>query len=80
MTVAEYDAMYAAQNGVCAICGQPEIGLGRGGKVRRMSTDHDHTTGAIRGLLCHNCNFILGSAHDDPDVLRKAADYLEKHK
>jgi hypothetical protein len=72
--------MFIAQNGVCAICGQPEVGLGRGGKPRRMSIDHNHATGVIRALLCHNCNFMIGSAKENPDTLRKAADYLERYK
>jgi hypothetical protein len=49
MTAEEYDTMAAKQNHVCAICE----------KQRKLVVDHCHTTGAIRGLLCHACNNAL---------------------
>jgi recombination endonuclease VII len=52
MTDDEYDAMLAAQGGVCAICGNAP-------KTRRLHVDHDHRTGAVRGLLCYRCNRAL---------------------
>ncbi len=67
------------QNGLCAICEKPEE-ITRGHKERRLSLDHNHTTRALRGLLCGNCNLVLGYACDDPDILRKAIAYLDKHK
>ena len=82
----EYAQMFADQDGVCAICGLEETALipgrktseGRSG-ARDLSVDHDHLTGAIRGLLCNACNHILGEAKDNAKVLRAAADYLDKH-
>jgi hypothetical protein len=56
----------------CAICGTTEW-MGRG---HRPHIDHDHKTGRIRGLLCHNCNVLLGHAHEDPAILQAAIDYL----
>lgn len=38
--------------------------------------DHNHTTGKFRGLLCHNHNVLLGHAHDSPEELQDALDYL----
>lgn len=73
LTWDEFDLIFATQDGRCAICG---------GKPRkyRLSVDHDHKTGEIRGLLCSRCNHkLLGSANDDPARLRKAADYLEAY-
>ena len=67
----DYDAMLAAQGGVCAICGNPP-------KTRRLHIDHDHKTGKVRGLLCFQCNrFTLGK-YAKPAKLRAAADYLER--
>lgn len=72
----QYDAMVRAQRGVCAICGQPETVLSRRGEVQALSVDHDHATGALRGLLCRHCNIALGMMGDDPERLRAAASYL----
>lgn len=41
--------------------------------------DHDHTTGRFRGWLCNGCNLALGNAYDNPEILRKLADYLERN-
>lgn len=69
--------MLLLQHGKCAVCGEGETRLGSHGRVRSLSVDHCHTTGAIRGLLCDNCNNILGRAKDSPSVLRRLAAYLE---
>jgi len=64
--------MLRDQNECCAIChSKPEKG-------KRLDIDHDHDSGEIRGLLCGLHNRMLGMAHDDPEILRAAADYLEK--
>jgi hypothetical protein len=55
LTIEMYDAIFEFQDGVCYACEQPEPVKGR-----RLSVDHDHTTGEIRGLLCSRCNPILG--------------------
>lgn len=78
ITAADYDAMLAAQNGTCACCSQPERAK-RNGKLKMLAVDHDHVTGDIRGLLCSNCNPMLGYAGDSIDILQKAASYLERH-
>lgn len=74
ITVEQYDAMLAAQNGVCAICFNAT-----GEKKYRLSVDHDHTTGRVRGLLCGGCNVTLGHMKDDPQLLYQAMDYLRKY-
>lgn len=64
----QYDLLLAAQDGRCAIC---RIATG---KARRLSVDHDHATGEVRGLLCTNCNrTVLGH---DGEILRRALAYL----
>lgn len=72
ITQDDYEALFAEQAGKCAICGASEAG-GWGGM---LPVDHDHETGAVRGLLCHNCNGGLGQFGDDPDRLIAAAMYL----
>jgi hypothetical protein len=69
----DYKAMLARQNGVCAICNKPP-------GPTRLSVDHDHVTRAVRQLLCVKCNAGLGCFDDDPDLLRAAIAYLEKHR
>ena len=71
ITIEEYDNMFAAQNGICAICGKPQNG-------KRLFVDHNHETDKVRGLLCQNCNIALGHMGDDAQLLIKAIDYLMK--
>ena len=44
---------------------------------RRWHVDHCHNTGQVRGVICTNCNTMLGQAQDNANTLRNAADYLE---
>lgn len=69
----EYDLLYDKQKGCCAICGRHQSEL----KVA-LCVDHDHATGKIRGLLCKNCNLLLGYAEDSRGVLIKAMQYLRR--
>lgn len=64
----EYDRMFLSQDGACAVC------LKR--QDRAFDVDHDHATGAVRGLLCTSCNRMIGHAGDRPEVLDAAAIYL----
>lgn len=71
--VADYERMLAGQGGRCATCPRTPADEHRG----RLAVDHDHVTGAVRGLLCANCNRAIGLAADDPARLRRMADYLD---
>ena len=73
ITPEDYKRMLAEQKGVCAICNKPD-------NKRRLSLDHYHETGQIRGLLCANCNHLLGNAQDNEDTLLAAIQYLRKHQ
>jgi hypothetical protein len=44
-----------------------------------LVVDHCHKTGIFRGWICNSCNFALGLTHDDPQILRRLARYLDKH-
>ena len=69
ITLEEYEAMVAEQNGVCKICRtKPE--------AKHLAVDHDHTTGNVRGILCENCNRGIGMFKDSPEILANAIKYL----
>jgi hypothetical protein len=72
---AQYQHALKTQEGRCALCGTHEIFL-----KKALNADHCHVTGAKRGLLCDRCNSGIGFLQDDPEILRKAAAYLEKYK
>ena len=71
--IAQYDAMFAAQNGLCGICGTHQNDL-----PKRLSVDHSHYSGKIRGLLCNDCNLTLGRMKDDVVRLKSAIEYIVK--
>lgn len=62
----EVERMAAEQGGLCPVCRVAEA----------VHVDHDHVTGAVRGVLCPECNTGMGQLRDDPWVLRRAAEYL----
>lgn len=69
-----YDEMLVAQRGACAVCGSTL----NSSRYTKLAVDHCHRTGKVRGLLCTNCNTMLGLAKDSPLRLRRAAEYLER--
>jgi Recombination endonuclease VII. len=71
LTAEQYAARVEEQGGRCAICGDIP--------TRRLHVDHDHTTGAVRALLCSHCNHAIGQAKEDPARLRAMIAYLEHH-
>jgi len=71
LTAEKYQAKLHQQSHVCAICQQPD--------KRRLSVDHCHQTGQIRGLLCKKCNQFLW-ALEEPGWLVRAQQYLASYK
>lgn len=67
ITVEDEHRMHEAQGGRCACCGEE----------KRLVVDHNHKTGAVRGLLCNACNVVLGLVNDDTEHLRKLVVYVE---
>lgn len=82
-------ALANAQGNRCAACGRSFEELYEHWRFTYVDTDgrtpstpdvdHDHRTGANRGLLCHGCNLAIGHVDDSPERLRALADYLERH-
>lgn len=69
-----FNAQLAHQKNRCPICQRVFKSKGRNGP----HVDHDHDVGRLRGLLCFGCNVLLGHAQDDPELLKRAAKYLER--
>jgi hypothetical protein len=78
LTIEQYQARLAAQNGKCAICGKPPTPGGIK-SASRLHVDHDHATKVNRGLLCSRCNPGLGYFQNDPALLQAAIDYLRRY-
>ena len=78
ITMEQYEQMFVAQGGLCAICGKPERQK-IGNVIRGLSIDHDHKTNKIRELLCHRCNVSIGLMGESVDVLASSIRYLTKH-
>lgn len=73
----QFDALVSRQNGGCAICAATS---GYRKKKTPLVVDHDHMTGIVRGLLCQPCNSAIGFFADNPELLKRAAVYLEGAK
>lgn len=71
ITSEDYWTLYAYQDGRCYICGWAT------GKSRRLTVDHDHATGLVRGLLCRPCNTFLGTIRDSIDAAERLVAYLK---
>lgn len=75
ISLEQYKQMEEEQNHCCFICK-----IHKDNFPKKLSVDHDHTTGKIRGLLCNNCNTMLGYAKDNVYILQNAISYLELTK
>lgn len=77
LTPEQHGAMLVEQDGVCALCGNAPYPKPDNPASAVLNIDHDHSTGQVRGLLCARCNLGLGNFADDPELLRRAADYID---
>ena len=78
ISLAKYERLLAEQGGVCAVCKQPPLSANtRAHWTVKLSVDHCHDGGHVRGLLCNDCNLAVGYGKS-PEVLRAAAQYLER--
>lgn len=72
LSAGDYDRLYKLQNGTCYICQRAT------GATKKLSVDHNHETGEVRGLLCGPCNKnVIGHLRHDVEALRRAIEYLE---
>ena len=68
-----------AQDGACLLCGHvPPPDAVKA--ASRLHVDHDHATGAVRALLCGRCNQGIGFFAEDPELMRRAAAYIESYR
>lgn len=71
LTLEAFEKMLEEQNFSCAACGSKQ-------NKKRLSVDHNHITGKIRGLLCNPCNLALGNARESIQVLKGLIEYIQK--
>ena len=74
ITEEQFNTMYREQDGHCFLCNIAEEDSIRG----ILMVDHCHKTGKIRALLCHACNTALGLFKDNPEVMLKAYNFLQR--
>lgn len=80
LNLEKYYLMRDSQENKCLICKRHERRKNRASITARLCIDHCHTTGKIRGLLCHDCNTGIGKFEDNIELLQSAIDYLKKHQ
>lgn len=74
LTEESFALLWLSQKSKCGICKTPDPG------ARDWHVDHCHTTGKVRGILCHHCNLMLGNAKDNKSVLLAAINYLNNNE
>jgi hypothetical protein len=72
ITIQDYNAMIRSQNGKCAICDKDH-------SVSCLVVDHDHNSGRVRKLLCHQCNLALGNLKENVLFAERMLDYIKKN-
>lgn len=75
MSLEDRDRILDSQTGCCAACGDKLDTM----KPRGLHVDHCHASGVIRGILCADCNVSLGRMKENPERIRRLANYAEKH-
>ena len=75
ISLEEYNLKLEQQNHCCALCGIHKDDTNK----KLLVVDHCHTTKAVRGLLCYQCNLGIGYFHEDVDKLLNAIHYLKRY-
>lgn len=71
ISLEDYNKLFAEQNGCCKICKTHQNEF-----KKKLHVDHNHKTGEVRGLLCHNCNLAIGRLKEDPAIVKSVLEYL----
>lgn len=79
LTLDRYNQLHDKQFGCCAICKEVETNKHANGKVKKLSVDHNHKTGEVRGLLCSSCNRGIGYLRDNSALALQAYIYLKAY-
>lgn len=77
ISIEDYNYLFNKQNGLCSICKGKFVGRK---DARHFAIDHNHKTKKIRGLLCSNCNKLLGMCKDNIEILKLAIKYLRRYE
>lgn len=73
-----YDQKMTEQGGRCGMCGSDQPNR-HGEPTEVFCIDHNHHTGELRGLLCTQCNLVIGNAKDSPELLMAGVTYLAEY-
>jgi hypothetical protein len=68
----QYLQIIKEQDEKCVICHLPT--------GPRSVVDHCHASGVVRGVICNNCNLLIGLSKEDKEILERAIEYLNKWK
>lgn len=80
LSVEDYEALQAAQDGRCAICRGVETSVDpKTGTLKGLAVDHCHRTNRVRGLLCFRCNTTIGRVGEDIALVDAIREYLVTH-
>ena len=80
ITLDQYYELLEKQQNKCAICGCKEYEKRWISSKLPFAIDHNHETNEVRGLLCDNCNVMIGHAHENTIILENAIKYLNNDK
>jgi hypothetical protein len=80
LTEAKYEDKKKEQGYKCKICGEEGFCIGNKNHTEKLVVDHDHESGQVRDLLCHNCNRALGLLQDSVIIAGSALQYLKRWK
>lgn len=78
LDIEEYDKRLEAQGGICPICKRSPEEHPKATRYKYFPVDHCHKTGAIRGIICHDCNLALGLLQEDTERMKRLIAYLEE--